>query len=72
MTKNHISLAAVESLLRESGVERVSDEAKYALRDYLEEHALSIGTSAWQFAQHAHRKTIKKKDIEAVVKKKEK
>ncbi len=58
-----VSLAAMESLLRKSGAERVSEDAKAALKKILEEYALEIGKSATKYAVHAGRKTVKAEDI---------
>lgn len=61
--KNILPLAAMEKLLKASGADRVSEDAKEALRDVLEEHSLELGKKANAFAAHANRKTIKGADI---------
>jgi DNA-binding protein len=58
-----LPLAAMEKLLRHAGADRVSEDAKEALRDVLEDYATSIGKHANAFAAHANRKTIKGSDI---------
>jgi len=63
-----ISLSAIEALLKKSGAERISEEAKIKLRDYLEEKTIEIGKKANSFSKHANRKTIKAKDIELAIK----
>ncbi|MFH1505967.1 MAG: histone family protein [archaeon] len=68
MTNRTLPLAAMERLLKRIGAERVSDDAKVALRDVLEDYAEKIGTSANRFALHAKRKTIKAKDIKLAIK----
>ncbi len=62
-TKKLLPLAAMEKILKESGAERVSNSAKLALKDALEEIGESIALDAVKLAQHAGRKTIKKSDI---------
>jgi len=49
--------------MREIGALRVSDDAKEALAEVLEQKALEISTEAKKFAEHAGRKTITEKDI---------
>lgn len=61
--KKDIPLAAMERLLKKAGAERVSEDAKEALRDTLEEYALKIGQDANKFSVHAGRKTVKSEDI---------
>lgn len=54
--------------MRESGGIRVSDDAKAALAEILEQKALEISAEAKKFAEHAGRKTITEKDIRLAVK----
>jgi histone H3/H4 len=61
--KKDIPLAAMERLLKKAGAERVSEDAKAALRDSLEEFALRIGQDAIRYSNHAGRKTVKAEDI---------
>ena len=61
--KHILPLAAMEKLLKAAGAERVSEDAKEALRDVLEEHSMELGKRANAFASHANRKTIKGSDI---------
>jgi len=49
--------------MREAGALRVSDDAKAALADVLEQQALQISAEAKKFAEHAGRKTVTEKDI---------
>ena len=58
-----VSLAAMEELLRKSGAERVSEDAKIALKRAVEDYAIKIGSSASKYAAHAGRKTVKSEDI---------
>lgn len=62
--KKGIPLAAMERLLKNAGAVRVSESAKQALKEALEEHALRLGENASKYAIHAGRKTIKAEDIE--------
>ncbi len=63
MVKKYFPLAAIEQLVKKSGAERVSDDAKEALKKVLEEKALIIGEHAIRYAAHAGRKTVKAGDI---------
>jgi len=63
MVKSILALAGMEKLLKKAGADRVSDKAKEALREVLEEYAEKIGERAIKFARHSGRKTIKAEDI---------
>ena len=64
MAKNSLPLAAMERVIRSVDKEkRVSEDAKDALRDCLEDMGREISTAAIKFAQHAGRKTVKAEDI---------
>ena len=58
-----LALASMDKLLRKYGAKRVSDSAKKALRESLEEHAEKIATKAVKLASHGGRTTIKASDI---------
>jgi len=64
-----IPLAAMEKIIKKAGAERVSDPAKAALKEVLEDYAGRISADAVRFALHAGRKTIKAGDIRLAVKK---
>ncbi len=64
-----VSLAAMEELLRRGGAERVSEDAKIALKKAVEDYAIKIGGSASKYARHARRKTVKSQDIELALQK---
>ena len=66
--KKGIPLAAMERLLKDAGAVRVSESAKQALKDSLEEYALRLGESASKYAVHAGRKTVKAEDIKLATK----
>jgi histone H3/H4 len=68
MTETILPLAAMEKLLKKAGAARVSEDAKEALREALEDHAAGIGTKAIQLAQHSGRKTVKAIDVKLTVK----
>lgn len=62
--KGHIlQLAPMDHLLRKAGAERVSQTAKKALRQVLEEFAIILSRKAIVFANHAGRTTIKSEDV---------
>ncbi len=63
MVKRLLPLAAMEKILKKAGAERVSDKAKIALKNVLEEIAEEIGAKAVKLAMHAGRKTVKAGDI---------
>jgi len=63
MGKRLIPLAAMEKIMKKCGAERVSDKAKAALKNTLEEIAEEIATDAVKLAVHAGRKTVKASDI---------
>ena len=68
MSDKFLPLAAMEKLLKQGGAERVSDKAKAALKDAIEETANEIALKAIKLAAHAGRKTIKAEDIKLAVK----
>ena len=63
MSKKLLPLAAMEKILKKAGAERVSDKAKVALKDVLEDFAEEIAVKSIKFAMHAGRKTVKAGDI---------
>ena len=63
MAKTLLPVAAMERILKKSGAERVSDNAKETLKEVLEEYGDKIGKKAIDLAKHSGRKTVKKKDI---------
>ncbi|MDP3990073.1 MAG: NFYB/HAP3 family transcription factor subunit [archaeon] len=66
--KGFLSYNAMDKIMREVGAERVSDDAKIALADVLEQKARELSARAKQFAEHAGRKTITEKDIQLAAK----
>ena len=63
MSSRVLPLAAMEKILKQSGAERVSDKAKVALKNAVEDIANQIALKAIQFAKHAGRTTVKDRDI---------
>ena len=68
MSKKFLPLAAMEKILKQAGAERVSDGAKVALKNVVEEITQKIAGSAVTFASHAGRKTVKEGDIKLAYK----
>ena len=58
----------MEKILKNSGAERVSDKAKAALKDVIEDIAEEIASNAVKLALHAGRKTVKSGDIKLAAK----
>ncbi|MFQ6124999.1 MAG: histone family protein [Candidatus Heimdallarchaeota archaeon] len=63
MAKAELPLAPIDRLVRRAGAGRVSAEAAEALRDILQDVALSIGKISVEFAKHAKRKTVVEDDV---------
>ena len=55
--------------MRDAGALRVSDAAKEALAEVLEQEAAKLASEAKRFAEHAGRKTVTDKDIHLAAKK---
>ena len=68
MSEKFLPLAAIEKLLKQGGAERVSDKAKVALKNALEDIAHEIAVKSIKLAVHAGRKTVKSEDIKLAVK----
>ncbi len=68
MSDKFLPLAAMEKILKQGGAERVSDKAKVALKNAVEEIANEIAVKSIQLAVHAGRKTVKAVDIKLAVK----
>ena len=68
MSDKFLPLAAMEKILKQGGAERVSDKAKVALKNAIEDIAHEIATKSIKLAVHAGRKTVKAEDIKLAVK----
>jgi DNA-binding protein len=62
-SENILGLATMEALLKKNGADRVSEDAKYKLRDVLELYASELCKKAIKYSIHAGRKTIRGEDI---------
>ncbi len=67
-SKRLLPLAAMEKILKAAGADRVSESAKSALKEILEDSAESVAANAVKFAHHAGRKTIKAGDVKLAAK----
>ncbi len=67
-SKRLLPLAAMEAIMKNAGADRVSDPAKEALKEVLEQKAEEITKNAIELAKHAGRTTIKEEDIKTAVK----
>ena len=65
---SEIPKAPIARIIKESGAERVSEDAKAELAAYLEEVARDVAKEANQVAKIAKRKTIKAEDIKLAIK----
>ena len=63
-----LPLAVMERILKEGGAERVSEDAKEALAEVLEDYGLEIAKDAVLLSEHASRKTVRKEDVKLAVK----
>ena len=63
-----LPLAAMEKLLKKCGAPRVSEDAKAAMKEILEQYGEEIGQKAVRFAQHSGRKTVKGVDVKLATK----
>ena len=65
--KGFFTLAAMEKVIRKAGAARVSEGAKSALKEILEEKAVVIAGQSVKLASHAKRRTIKAEDVKMAV-----
>ena len=68
MSDKFLPLAAMEKLLKQGGADRISDKAKVALKNALEDIASEIAAKSIKLTVHAGRKTVKAEDIKLAVK----
>lgn len=65
---SEIPKAPIARIIKDTGAERVSEDAKAELAEYLEEVARDVAIEANNVAKIAKRKTIKPKDIKLAIK----
>ncbi|MDL2271158.1 histone family protein [Methanobrevibacter sp. OttesenSCG-928-I08] len=65
---SNIPKAPIGRIMKEAGAERISEDAKDELTNYLEEVATNVTVEAKKAAEFAKRKTIKADDIKLAIK----
>lgn len=65
---SEIPKAPIARIIKDTGAERVSEDAKAELAEYLEEVARDVAIEANNVANIAKRKTIKPEDIKLAIK----
>lgn len=65
---SEIPKAPIARIIKDTGAERVSEDAKAELAEYLEEVARDVAIEAKNVAKIAKRKTIKPEDIKLAIK----
>ncbi|WP_404807758.1 histone family protein [Methanobrevibacter smithii] len=65
---SEIPKAPIARIIKDTGAERVSEDAKAELAEYLEEVAREVAIEANNVAKIAKRKTIKPEDIKLAIK----
>jgi len=63
MPKKLLPIAAMGKIMKDAGADRVSNPAKKALKEELENIARGISEKAVRYASHAKRRTVKASDI---------
>lgn len=65
---SEIPKAPIARIIKDTGAERVSEDAKAELAEYLEEVTRDVAIEANNVAKIAKRKTIKPEDIKLAIK----
>ena len=65
---SEIPKAPIARIIKDTGAERVSEDAKAELAEYLEEVARDVAIEANNVAKIAKRKTVKAEDIKLAIK----
>lgn len=65
---SEVPKAPIARIIKDTGAERVSEDAKAELAEYLEEVARDVAIEANNVAKIAKRKTIKPEDIKLAIK----
>ncbi len=65
---SEIPKAPIGRIIKEGGAERVSEDAKAELCEYVEEVAYKVSIEANNVAQLSRRKTVKAEDIKLAIK----
>ena len=68
MEKTDLPLALMSRLIKDAGAKRVSENAKVALAQFLEDIAGNVSKRASSIAERSKRKTIQAEDIRTAVK----
>ncbi len=62
-----ISIASIERILKKMGAERIAENAKRVLRDYIEGYTEKISERIIKATANTKRKTVRVCDVEVVI-----